>query len=78
MSTRSIRSKLLWEAVWIPVEIAACVPGLYLGLALDDWNSGGAWLLGVVALTGIVRFWHYSQGEITPQVSNTSAQKIPI
>jgi hypothetical protein len=75
MSTRTVRSDLLWEAVWIPAEIAACIPGLYLGLARDDWSTGGAWLFGVVVLSGAVRLWHYTQRGIAPQVSSKPRQE---
>jgi hypothetical protein len=58
---RDRRRLLLWEACWIPVEMAGVGIGLLVGMGLDNWDVAGSLLFGVVCLSGLVRYWHYSK-----------------
>jgi hypothetical protein len=57
---RTARSVLLWEARWIPVEMAGTALGLVLGLGYDHWYAAAVCLFSVCIVSWMVRWRHYS------------------
>lgn len=50
-----------WELCWTPCEMAGVALGLVLGLGFDNWSVGSLVLFGVLALSYVVRFQHYTR-----------------
>lgn len=61
LTVQQRRSLLLWEAAWIPVEMAGVGLGLWLGLGWDNWDAAGFALFGTCVLSGLVRYFHYTR-----------------
>jgi hypothetical protein len=72
-SLRPSRGDLFrWELRWAAAEVAGVALGLLLGQVFDYEAAGNVVLFGVLALSGIVRFRHYSR--LAPRVEGAESR----